>query len=133
MVSSTTFGSLNHKCSSCKSCSTINTILTIATTLSRKGPGACPPYFSTKMRPEGPKKIFLKTAPSPNLGVWMSAPPLSHDLDSPLTLTTDTTAITLTTPTTLTTLTTDTLLTTYYLLYLLQILYQDRKLDYRTV
>ena len=22
-----------------------------------------PPYFSTKMRPEGPKKIFLETAP----------------------------------------------------------------------
>ena len=26
------------------------------------GPG--PPYFSTKMRPEGPKKIYLETGPT---------------------------------------------------------------------
>ena len=31
-----------------------------------RGPGGgAPPYFSTKMRPEGPKKIFLETAPPP--------------------------------------------------------------------
>jgi len=30
-----------------------------------EGPGrpGSPPYFSTKMKPEGPKKIFLETAP----------------------------------------------------------------------
>ena len=38
-----------------------------------------PPYFSTKMRPEGPKKIFLETAPPP-------PPPLSEGLDPPLTV-----------------------------------------------
>ena len=31
------------------------------------GPG--PPYFSTKMRPEGPKKIFLETGPPLSQGV----------------------------------------------------------------
>ena len=32
-----------------------------------KGPGGLgpPPYFWTKLRPEGPSKIFFKTAPSP--------------------------------------------------------------------
>ena len=32
-----------------------------------KGPGRLgpPPYFWTKLRPEGPSKIFFKTAPSP--------------------------------------------------------------------
>ena len=35
------------------------------------GPGS-PPYFSTKMRPEGPKKCFLETAPPPPyLKVWI--------------------------------------------------------------
>ena len=35
------------------------------------GPGGPPSYFSTKMRPEGPKKIFLRPPP----------PPLSQGLD----------------------------------------------------
>ena len=43
-----------------------------------EGPGGpCPPYFWTKLRPKGPKKIIFKTAP----------PPLSEGLDLPLTLT----------------------------------------------
>ena len=42
-----------------------------------RGPsGLPPPYFSTKMRPEGPKNIFLETAPPhPYLSLWMTAPP----------------------------------------------------------
>ena len=36
-------------------------------------PGKAPPYFWTKLRPEGPKKIFWETASPP--------PPLSQDLD----------------------------------------------------
>ena len=41
------------------------------------------------MRPEGPKKIFLRPGPPPYLRVWMTAPPppsppLSEDLDLPL-------------------------------------------------
>ena len=53
----------------------------------REGPGGpAPPYFSTKMRPIGPKKIFLETGPPSYLRVWMTAPPppLSEGLDSPL-------------------------------------------------
>ena len=35
-----------------------------------------PPYFSTKMRPEGPTKIFFGDRPPPAyLRVWMTAPP----------------------------------------------------------
>ena len=41
------------------------------------GPGF-PPYFSTKMRPEGPKKFILETPPPP------TPPPLSEGLDPPL-------------------------------------------------
>ena len=48
-----------------------------------------PPYFSTKMRPIGPKKFFLETGPPSYLRVWMTRPPqplppLSEGLDSPL-------------------------------------------------
>ena len=32
-------------------------------------------YFWTKLRPEGPKKNFSETVPSPYLRVWMTAPP----------------------------------------------------------
>ena len=41
-----------------------------------RGPGGPrpPPYFSTKMRPEGRKKNFLETAP-PYLRVWMTDTP----------------------------------------------------------
>ena len=42
--------------------------------------GPVPPYFSTKMRPEGPKKIFWRLPP-PYLRVWMAAPmtdPIVH-------------------------------------------------------
>ena len=51
------------------------------------GPG--PPYFSTKMRPIGPKKFFLETGRPSYLRVWMTRPPqplppLSEGLDSPL-------------------------------------------------
>ena len=49
-----------------------------------RGPTPAPaPYFLTKIRPEGPKKIFSDTAP-PYLRVWMTPPPLSEGLDSPL-------------------------------------------------
>ena len=47
-----------------------------------------PPYFSTKMRPEGPKNIFLETPPPLYLRVWMhrspTPPSLSKGLDPPL-------------------------------------------------
>ena len=36
------------------------------------------------MRPEGPKKYFLKTGPPRYLRVWMSPPPPSEGLDPPL-------------------------------------------------
>ena len=65
--------------------STTHTTVTRATALSGGFRGgarvACPPYFSTKMRPEGPKKIVLETAlplsqglddrPPPYLKVWI--------------------------------------------------------------
>ena len=38
------------------------------------GPPARPPYFQTKLRPEGPKKIFFLDRP-------LSHPPLSQGLD----------------------------------------------------
>ena len=34
-----------------------------------------PPYFSTKMRPEGLKKFFLEAAPSPALSQGLDDPP----------------------------------------------------------
>ena len=37
--------------------------------------GPAPLFFSIKMRPEGPKKIFFETGPPPYLTVWMTAPP----------------------------------------------------------
>ena len=41
-----------------------------------RGGARVPPYFYTKLRPEGPKKIFLsfmETAPTPPfLRVWMT-------------------------------------------------------------
>ena len=38
------------------------------------GPG--PPYFYTKLRPDGPKKIFLRLSPPPPyLRIWMTTPP----------------------------------------------------------
>ena len=47
--------------------------------------GARPPYFSIKMRPEGPKKVFWRPAPLLISGVWMTLPlPLSEGLDPPL-------------------------------------------------
>ena len=54
--------------------------------IQRRGPGCpSPPYFSTKMRPEGPKKSFLETGPPTYLRVWMTAPPsLSEGLDPSL-------------------------------------------------
>ena len=51
-----------------------------------EGPGGgLPPYFQTKLRPEGPKKIF-KTAPSPLIQCLDDRPdpPLSECLDRPL-------------------------------------------------
>ena len=33
------------------------------------------PYFWTKLRPEGPKKIFPRPPPPSYLRVWMTAPP----------------------------------------------------------
>ena len=41
----------------------------------RPAPPPPPPtYFSTKMRPKGPKHSFLETAPAPCLRVWMTGP-----------------------------------------------------------
>ena len=37
----------------------------------------CPPYFWTRLRPEGPNKIFFEIKPS-------STPPLSESLEPPL-------------------------------------------------
>ena len=38
-----------------------------------EGPGGPrPPYFLTKMRPEGPKKIFFADRAPPYLRVWFS-------------------------------------------------------------
>ena len=37
--------------------------------------GAGPPYYLTRLRPKGPKKIILETAPPPYLRVWMTGPP----------------------------------------------------------
>ena len=62
--------------------STTHTTVTRATALSGGFRGgarvACPPppYFSTKMRPEGPKKIFLETAPPLSQGLDDRPPPL---------------------------------------------------------
>ena len=48
-----------------------------------EGPGGpAPPYFYTKLMPEGPKKIF--GTPPLYLRVWMTGPPLSGGLDPPL-------------------------------------------------
>ena len=56
--------------------------------IQRRGPGCpSPPYFSTKMRPEGPKKSFLETGPPTYLRVWMTRSPprsLSEGLDQSL-------------------------------------------------
>ena len=52
-----------------------------------QGRASPPPYFSTKMTPEGSKKIFWRPPPTPTyLRVWMTAPPpsLSDALDPPL-------------------------------------------------
>ena len=47
------------------------TIITVADP--GEGPrGSTPPYFWTKLRPEGPKKFFLETPPF--LRVWMTPP-----------------------------------------------------------
>ena len=35
------------------------------------GGGGGPPYYWAKLRPEGPKKTFLETAPPPYLKVWV--------------------------------------------------------------
>ena len=43
-----------------------------------RGPGDLappPPYFWTKLRPEGSKKFFWETAPLPYLRVWMTPNP----------------------------------------------------------
>ena len=55
---------------------------------SRVGPWGpeLPPYFSTKMMPEGLKKHLWRLAP-PYLRIWMTAPPpLSEGEDPPLTV-----------------------------------------------
>ena len=43
-----------------------------------------PPYFWTKLRPKGPKKIFFKTRPPLSQGLDDRALPLSEGLDLPL-------------------------------------------------
>ena len=50
--------------------------------IQERGPGGlppAPPYFKTKLRPEGGKKIFLATNPPPSPHT-----PLSEGLDLPL-------------------------------------------------
>ena len=57
-----------------------------------EGPGHPPPpppaYFYSKLRPEGPNKIFFGDwTPIPYLRVWMTVPPLpflTEGLDLPL-------------------------------------------------
>ena len=51
-----------------------------------EGPGhPPPPYFYSKLRPEGPNKIFFGDwSPIPYLRVWMTAPFLTEGLDLPL-------------------------------------------------
>ena len=47
-----------------------------------RGPGGpAPPYFWTKLWPEGPKKSFFRPPHTNNLRVWMTGPPLSEGLD----------------------------------------------------
>ena len=49
------------------------------------GDPGLPPYFWTKMRPEGTEIVFLRLRPPPYLRVWMTGPlPLSEGLDPPL-------------------------------------------------
>ena len=50
------------------------------------GLGARPTYFKSKLRPEGPNKIFWRPPPPPFLRVWMTGPPppLSQRLDPAL-------------------------------------------------
>ena len=43
-----------------------------------------PPYFSTKMRPEGPKNFFGDRVPLISRCGWPAPPPLSEGLDLPL-------------------------------------------------
>ena len=38
------------------------------------GRGARPTYFKSKLRPEGPNKIFWRPPPPPFLRVWMTGP-----------------------------------------------------------
>ena len=54
-----------------------NTPLSMAVADLREVPeGAGPPYYLTRLRPKGPKKIILETAPPPPyLRVWMTGPP----------------------------------------------------------
>ena len=40
-----------------------------------RGGAGPPPYFWTKLRPKGLKKIFWETAPPPYLRVWMTSLP----------------------------------------------------------
>ena len=48
----------------------------LKTSISEAYPGARPPpYFWTKLRPEGPKNIFFKPPSSPYLRVWMTPSP----------------------------------------------------------
>ena len=44
-------------------------------TVADRGETPQSPYFQTKLRPEGPKKIVSETAPPFFLRVWMTAPP----------------------------------------------------------
>ena len=47
--------------------------------------GAGPPYCLTRVRPKGPKKIILETAPPPlSQGLDDRAPSLSEGLDPPM-------------------------------------------------
>ena len=43
-----------------------------------EGPGRArpsPPFFSTKLRPEGSKKVWETPPPPPHCRVWMTGPP----------------------------------------------------------
>ena len=65
---------LSHMESTLKRCSHSRQPLSVVDPGEGPGRGPGPPYFWTKLRPEGPKKIFFSDRVPPYLRVWMTAP-----------------------------------------------------------